>query len=102
MYYHIAEKFGGELNLVVWQSNFAIVKLTPANISHFYNMCMVIPYQTVKFKSTNMQWQLGVQPSNLILANIFGYLVYCYAPALVNHCCDHLWPPFTFVIRPLQ
>ena len=44
MYYHIAEKFGGQLNLVVWQSNFVIVKLTPANISHFYNMCMVVPY----------------------------------------------------------
>ena len=34
--YCIAGKFGGELNLAVWQSTFATAKLKSANISYLH------------------------------------------------------------------
>ena len=53
--YCIAGKFGGELNfggLAVWSTT---TKLKSANISYSHNYVrMVIPYQTSKFKSTNI------------------------------------------------
>ena len=51
--YHIAGKFGGELNLAVWWSARATAKLKSAKISYSH-ICMAIPYWTAKFKSTNM------------------------------------------------
>ena len=36
--YRIDGKFGGELNLVVWQSTYATAKLKSTNISYLYNI----------------------------------------------------------------
>ena len=52
--YHVAGKFGGELNLAVSQSIFATAKLKLANISYLHIIRMAIPYRTAKFKSTNI------------------------------------------------
>ena len=61
--YRIVGKFGGELNLVFWQSIFAATKSKSACISylHVYNIMnvrvyvyMAIPYRTAKFKSANI------------------------------------------------
>ena len=48
----MAGKFGGELNLAVWQSIFATTKLN-LPIFHTCHICMAMPYRTAKFKSTN-------------------------------------------------
>ena len=48
--YCIAGKFGGKLNLAV---AFKIAKLESAKLYDSHILCMVILYQTAKFKSTN-------------------------------------------------
>ena len=54
-YYRIAGKFGGELNLAVWQST---------------------QYQTAKFNlPIRLQWRFGIQPPNLVPTNISSYTV---------------------------
>ena len=52
--YHIARKFGRELNLAVWWSTFGTTKLKSANTYLHIIIRMVIPYQTTKFKSANV------------------------------------------------
>ena len=51
MTYSIAKKFGGELNLVVWLSTFAIAKLKSANISCLHICVWQSP---TELKSTNI------------------------------------------------
>ena len=53
--YYIAGKFGGELHLAVWRSDFATAKLKSTNIFRLHiTICMVIPYQIAKFESANI------------------------------------------------
>ena len=53
--YHIARKFGRELNLAVWRSTFGTTKLKSANTSYLHIIIpMAIPYRTTKFKSVNV------------------------------------------------
>ena len=47
--YCIAGKFGGELNLAVWQSMLQLPDLKSGKISYSYIICMVILYRTAKF-----------------------------------------------------
>ena len=77
--YRIARKFGGELNLAVWQSVFAAAKLKSASISYLY-IC-VWQFLT-KLPNLNppifLQWQFWPQPLILVPANISGYTVCTY------------------------
>ena len=62
---HITGKFGGELNLVVWQFIFATTKLKSTNISYL-QITLFIWWSLIpncQFKSANiLQWWIGVQP----------------------------------------
>ena len=77
--YRIAEKFGRELNLVVWWSTFATAKLKSANISYLH---VYVWWSLTELPNLNLpiflQWRFGVQLPNLIPANISGYTVHCY------------------------
>ena len=64
--YRIAGKFGGELNLAVWQSASATAKLKSANSSYLY----MYMWQSLTEPLPNRQ-------PNLIPANISGYMVFC-------------------------
>lgn len=53
--YCLARKFGRELNLAVWWTVFAAVKLKPSYISylHAYITLKAIPYRVANVRSTN-------------------------------------------------
>ena len=53
-YYCIAGKFGGELNLAVWRSALATVKLKFRQYFLLAYVHMAIPYRAAKFKSANI------------------------------------------------
>ena len=74
--YHIARKFGGELNLAVWRSAFATAKLKSANISysHIYVWRSLTEPPNLN-PPIFLQWQFWAQLPNLIPANISGYTV---------------------------
>ena len=73
--YRIAEKFGGELNLLVWQSAFATAKLKSANISYSH---IYVWQSLTELPNLNppifLQWRFG--PNCLIPANISGSTLY--------------------------
>ena len=81
--YCIAGKFGGKLNLAVWQSVCTTAELKSAKVSNYYIMHtgMAIPYQTAKYKicqyfcngdlGSNCQIQYFSLYSNIILKQKF-------------------------------
>ena len=75
----IAGKFGGELNLVLWQSSFTNAVFKFAEISYSHNIYIYIYGDilfTAKSKSINfLQCTFGTQSPNLIPANISSYIV---------------------------
>ena len=75
--YHIAGKFGGELNLAVWQYAVSTAKLKSTN---FFPACMYVwRYRTIP---PNLNPPIvskalfGAKPSNLMTANISSYMVF--------------------------
>ena len=67
--YCIAGKFGGELNLVVWQSTSTTARLK--FLTRIYTYGDPVPTAKLNF----LQWPFGTQPPNLIPTNISGYTV---------------------------
>ena len=76
--------FGGEINLAVWWSSFGTAKLKSANISCLHNTLYMYVWQSfTEWQNLHVhvsppifcQWQFGAQSPNLILANIFSYIV---------------------------
>ena len=74
--YRIAGKFGRELNLADWRTDWATAKLKSAKISYLH---IYVWRSRTKPPNLNppvcLQWQFGTQPPNLIPANISGYTV---------------------------
>ena len=73
--YHIAGKFGRELNLAVWRSAYATAKLKSTNIS--YSHIYIWRSRTEPPNLIFLQWQFWAQPPNLIPANISACLYEC-------------------------
>ena len=86
VYYRIAGKFGGELNLAVWRTAWATTKLKSAKISYLHIHCipMAIPYQTAKSKSTNMfEMAIWDPTANFNSHQYSSYMVLCWG--------EHWW-----------
>ena len=77
VYYRVLGKFGGELNLAVWRSDFVTVKLKSANISYLH---IYVWQSLTKPPNLNqpifLQWRFWAQPPNLIPTNTSGYTVF--------------------------